>query len=249
MGRGGLFIIAGLLLAVGAGALTMAAITPWHSDSDAYFAGLGVIRENLYSGELDFEAASNRFHDLQDRYRTAKWLWADYGYAAIAWGVLAGLVAARRSGRRAPLTSRSWLLVTGTLIAGLGLLYVGLLAGALQPMARQQVPEWADSVAIPIMGATFSIVLLAPVYLLSTLTPLFFRQTPAALFTTGVGWLGGVVISLIYLLPVGLAFFMILMLVGGAGGWAVSSAGWLLGWAALNGRAIALGAPRASLLP
>jgi hypothetical protein len=244
MGRGGLFIIAGLLLAVGAGALTMAAITPWHSDGDAYFAGLGVIRQNLYSDGLDFDAASNRFHALQDRYRTSKWMWADYGYAAVAWGVLAGLAAVLRPGRRAPMTSRSWLLVPGAVISGLGLLYVGLLAGALQPMARQQIPEWADSVAIPIMGATFTIGVLAPVYLLFTLTPLFFRRTPAALFATGVGWTGGLVISLIYLLPIALAFFMILMVFGGAGGWAVSSAGWLLGWATLNGRAIALGVPK-----
>lgn len=135
------------------------------------------------------------------------------------------------------------------MIAGLGLLYVGLLAGALQPMARQQIPEWSDSVAIPIMGATFALGVLAPIYLLFTLTPLFFRRTPTALFETGVGWLGGLVISLIYLLPVALAFFMILTVFAGAGGWAVSSAGWLLGWAILNGRALALGFRTKAPLP
>ncbi|MFC7380435.1 hypothetical protein [Brevundimonas sp. GCM10030266] len=69
---------------IGAGLLAVAATTPWHTDSDAYFAGLGAIREGLYSETPDFSAASEAFKELQSQYRTSKWVWADFGYAAAA---------------------------------------------------------------------------------------------------------------------------------------------------------------------
>lgn len=242
MGRGGLFIVAGVLMLIGAGLLAVAATTPWHTDSDAYFAGLGAIREGLYDETPDFTAASEAFKELQSQYRTSKWVWADLGYAAIAWGVLAGLVALLRPDRRAPLTSRRWAVVLPVVIGGLFLVNGGLLAARLQSIGREQVPEWADSIAVSIMVAGAFVTVVAPIYLLFTVTPLFLRQRkPASLFAPGVGWIGGFLVSLAYLLPLALSVFLVFSLFGGAGGWAISTGGALLTWATLNARAHWLG--------
>lgn len=242
MGRGGLFIIAGVLLLAGVGLLAVAAATPWHTDSDAYFAGLGAIRERLYDGTPDFSAAGEAFNALQRHHSTPKWLLADGGYAAIAWSAVAALVGFLRPDRRAPLTSQRWKIVVPVVLGGLLLVFVGLLAATFQSIGREQIPEWADSMAVPIMVAVTSLTILTPVYLLFAVTPLFYRQRkPASLFALGVGWIGGFLFSLVYLIPLALAVFLVLALFGGVGGWALSTGGALLTWATLNGRAIALG--------
>ena len=79
-----LAIMAILLAVLGGVSIYHAAVTPWHTDSDAYFAGLKAINTRLYANEdMDFEAASQAFHTLQDDYRTPKWLYADLGYLAV----------------------------------------------------------------------------------------------------------------------------------------------------------------------
>jgi len=244
MGRGGLFINAGLLVLIGAGLLALAAATPWHTDANAYFTGLSAIRQRLYIDQISFDAASDAFHDLQRRYRTAKWLWADYGYVAVAWGVLAGLTALFRPDRAAPLSTRRWWVILGATSLGLVSLYVGLFAATLQPMMRQQIPEWADSAAIPIYAATSMMVFLSPVVLVFALAPLIFiRRPPAPLWTVGTGSGRVWVVSLIYLLPMAFSLVLITALAAGPGGWGISVAGGLLAWAMLNARALWLAPP------
>lgn len=250
MGREGLLIIAGLLVLIGAGLLALAAATPSHTDANAYFTGLSAIRQRLYVDQISFDAASDAFHDLQRRYRTAKWLWADYGYVAVAWGVLAGLTGLFRPDRAAPLSTRRWWVILGATGLGLVSLYVGLLAASLQPMMRQQIPEWADAVAIPMYAATAMMVVLSPVVLVFALAPLIFiRRPPAPLWTLGTRRGSALVVSLIYLLPIAFSLFLITSLAAGPGGWAISVSGALLTWTMLNARAIWLAPPIAQALP
>jgi hypothetical protein len=242
MGRGGLFIIAGLLLMVGAGLLALAAATPWHSDAEAYFAGLAVIRQRLYADQISFDAASDAFHDLQRRFRTAKWLLADYGYVAVAWGLLAGAAGLARPDRTALLSTRRWWMILGVTILGVCLLSGGFLAASLQLIGRQQIPEWADTLAIAMMGTGVVLLLCLPIFLAFALAPLVFVRRPAApLWTIGTGWLRPLVVSLIYLPPIAFSLFLITALAAGPGGWAISVSGALLTWAMLNSRALWLG--------
>tara|TARA_R110001606_G_scaffold71247_1_gene163033 strand:+ start:31579 stop:32376 length:798 start_codon:yes stop_codon:yes gene_type:complete len=237
------FGVAVLLLAAGVGLVGLAAITPWHTDSDAYFAGLAAIQRGLSEVEgASYQVASAAFHALQDQYRTLKWVYADFGYSALAWGVLFLGGAAARWSHKGPMSSRSGILVSMVTLAGLGLLFTGLLASSLQLYHREQLPPWADTLGIPLFGAVATIVVLGPVIAVLTLSPvLFTRRRPAPLFSVrGRGWLTSIIVSLIYLLPLAGAVVLLLS-VAETGGWAASIAGVLLGWALLNARATWLG--------
>lgn len=235
---------AALLLAViGAGLIAMAATTPWHTDADAYFEGLKGIRASLYDdragpGGMDaFDRASRDFHALQARYRTPKWLYADLGYAAVAWALL--LYVAATAGWRP--TRRATVIVPGS-IAAVALLVTGMIASAFQAFGRQQLPEWADTLAIPLMGAVGAGTVLLPLVLALGLAPILFtRRAPVALWSAvGRGWATSLVVSLIYLAPVVIAALAVLV-AWQTGGWAVSTGGAILLWLLLNARATWLG--------
>lgn len=235
---------AALLLAVlGGGLIAMAATTPWHTDADAYFEGLKGIRASLYgdmgdAGGMDaFDRASRDFHALQDRYETPKWLYADLGYAAVAWSLLlyiAALVGLRPT-RRA-------IIVIPVSLAAVGLLVIGLIAAAFQAVGRQQVPDWADTLAIPLVGAVGLGIVLLPLVLTLALTPILFtRRAPVVLWSVvGRGWATSLVVSLIYLAPAALAVLAVLV-AWQPGGWAISTGGAILLWLLLNARATWLG--------
>lgn len=246
---------ASLLLAfIGAGLIVMAVATPWHTDPDAYFEGLAQIRAELYDDTTvrtetgGFAKASRDFHALQDRYRTSKWLYADLGYAALAWALLA-LVTSVLNPRLTP--DRRWIVVLPTSLAAVGLLVVGVVASALHPFERHQLPEWADTLAIPFMGAALIGVMLLPVVLAFSLAPIILtRRSPARLWSVrGRSWLVSVPITLIYLAPTMLGL-LCLVTIPSAGGWAVSTGGAILVWLMLNARAIWLGrTPEAPAVP
>lgn len=233
-----------LLVLIGGGLIAIAAAMPWHTDSDAYFAGLNAIRGRLYetNGTLDFDAASDAFHSLQDQYRTLKWLYADLGYSALSWGVLALTVAFIRNDGEGRLTTRSGLLTSLATLAGLGLLLTGLLASGLQPMGREQIPEWADSFAIVLFGALALMAIIAPTVFALALWPVVFtqRQPAPLLAASGRGWMTSVIVTVVYLVPIAGAA-VLLISVGQTAGWAASPAGALLLWSLLNARAIWLG--------
>jgi len=233
-----------LLFGLGVGLIYAAATTPWHTDSNAYFAGLDAIRSRLYADQMapDFDSASDAFHTLQNQYRTPKWLYADMGYAAVAWGALLLVMAFFRSGGNAGLTTRSGLLIGLAVLAGIGLLFVGFLASGLQPLGRQQVPAWSDSFGIVLFGAVIATMIILPVAMALGMSPLFLRRRqPAALFSLrGRGWLTSGVVSAIYLIPL-MGTAVLLLSIVDAGGWATSTSGVLLGWVLLNARAVWLG--------
>lgn len=232
---------AGLLLAVAGGVLIwLAAITPWHTDADAYFAGLNAIRDRLYGSESgDFDVASDAFHALQDQYRTSKWLYADLGYAAVAWSLLLGATAIFRPNGIG--TRRWWLMGVATLL-GSSLLVIAVIASGLQSMMRQQVPIWADSIGIVLMGAQSVAVVFIPLMLAFALSPLVFttRQPVGLLALKGRGWTTSIITTLLYAPPIALG---VLAQIGiaEAGSWAWSSGGALLVWAMLNARSVWLG--------
>ena len=239
------------LLLFGAGVLLVAlsAATPWHSDPTAWSAGLEALRDQVHSSEApDYDAASSAFDSLQLRYATSKWLYADLGYSSLAWAALILAVTVVRRERRG-LTTRRWLPIVGATLLALALLLTGMLASAFQSVGRGMAPEWADTLAIPIFGAMASVMLLVPVALALTLSPVIFtRRRPAPLFALGQGWVGGFVASLIYLLPIAAAA-LLLGTVAEAGGWATSPAGGLMLWLFLNARATWLGVSPAKALP
>lgn len=234
-----------VLVVIGGALIATAAATPWHTDGAAYFEGLSGIRASLYSdmgeavGTDSFDRASSDFHALQDRYETSKWLYADLGYAALAWALLLVVVAAVNPTLGA---DRRWLVVVLASLTAVALTVVGVAASAFHLSGRQQLPEWSDTLAIPLMGAAGLGVFLLPVVLCLALAPLVFtRRVPVGLWSVrGSGWVTAISVSLIYLGPAllgALAFATI----PEAGGWAISTGGAILLWLMLNARAIWLG--------
>lgn len=235
---------AALVLAVlGGGLIAMAAATPWHTDADAYFEGLKGIRASLYDnmggsvGMDSFDRASRDFHALQDRYETPKWLYADLGYAAVAWSML--LYVAAVVGWR---PTRKATAVVSVSLAAVALLVTGLIASAFQTFGRQQIPDWADTLAIPLMGAVGAGIVLLPLVLVLALAPILFtRRNPVDLWSVvGRGWATSLVVSLIYLAPAALGVLAVLV-AWQTGGWAISTGGAILLWLMLNARATWLG--------
>lgn len=251
--RRGLIVGAVVLALLGGGLIALAAVTPWHTDADAYSEGLSRIRADLYGptgsiGMDSFDRASSAFHALQDRYRTAKWLYADLGYAAVAWSLLLLVVSGIHPTLRA---DRRIALVLPAALAAVALMVVGLAASALHLSSRRELPEWSDTLAIPLAGAFLLGLLLLPVVLSLALAPaIFTRRLPAPLWALrGRGWGTAIPVSLIYLAPI-LLGALTLIGIPDAGGWAVSTGGAILVWLMLNARAIWLGrAPDASALP
>lgn len=242
--RRGLVAAALILAVVGGGLVVLAAATPWHTDADAYSEGLNRIRADLYdesgsTGLGSFDQASSAFHALQDRFRTSKWLYADLGYAAMAWSLLLITVAGIRPTLQAD--RRVILLLPASLVA-VALIVVGVAASALQLYGRRQLPEWSDTLAIPLMGAISLGVLLLPLVLGLALTPVMFtRRQPSRLWALrGRGWGTAIPVSLIYLVPI-LLGALSLVTVGEAGGWAASTGGAIMLWLMLNARAVWLG--------
>ncbi|TCS05975.1 hypothetical protein [Caulobacter sp. BK020] len=236
--------IALVLLLAGAALLWLAAATPWHTDSSAYFAELRKLRATLYFGQPDadaFKAATARFAALQAQYATRKWLYADLAYACFGLGVCAVAVTglAMRFGGRLLRTQKSaWVVLTVTLLALVATL-AGLAADPLHRFYREQLPEWSDTLEIPLAGALVAMIPIATITLLLVLPPLIFRRRasgPLLVFTRPPHW-PSIVANAIYALPVAFAVFLLTSFAS-RGGWALAPAGLMLLWLFLNGRAL-----------
>lgn len=234
-----------VLVVIGGGLIIMATATPWHTDAEAYFEGLNRVRASLYgamggsAGTDSFDQASRDFHALQDRYETSKWLYADLGYAGVAWALLLLVVARVNPVLEA---DRRWIVVVPASLVAVSLMVVGVAGSAFHLSGRRQVPEWSDTLAIPLMAAAALGVFLLPVVLGLALAPLVFtRRVPVGLGSVrGRGWATAISVSLIYLGPA-LLGALALATIPEAGGWALSTGGAILLWLMLNARAIWLG--------
>jgi hypothetical protein len=232
---------------LGAGFILLAKVTPWHTDSTAYFATLNHIRE-----QADVAAASPRATDAffaNVRRYTHKWLFADIGYLLVAWSAVILLVfpLIRTAGPSALLRTRTniWLLLA-LAVAACCLVGVSFVAGAVQAMHRQLIPEWADSIGIVFNSTAIVITVFTPPLVLAVLGPCLFQPKAGEpiLILAGQRQLAGVLVTLLYAPFVVFGAFLI----AGSwetGGWASSITGVLICWLALNARALALG-PRRS---
>lgn len=233
-----------LLLLAGVVLLGRAAATPWHTDSNAYFAELRQLRGALYFGAPDAEAfkqATARFGALQAKYATHKWLYADLAYACFSLGVCAAIVAVltARFGARLLRTQRNVLVVGGVALLALATILAGLAADPLHRFYREQLPEWSDALEIPLAGALVAMIPIATVTLLLALPPLIFRRRsagPLLVFTRPPHW-PSIAANAVYALPLAFAVFL-LTSVASRGGWALAPAGLMLLWLFLNGRAL-----------
>lgn len=239
--RGGL-TLGVLLLVVGAVLLALSATTPAYTDVAGYERAMDAVRQDYPGGAVtNHDAATDAFYAVLDRFETWKWGYADWGCSALAWAGLVLLVVVIRRGRGRGWTTRKLFPVLATTACGLALLFAGLLVGPLQEIGRGQIPAWADSYGIVLFSTFALMAILAPVVAVLTLSPILFtRRRPASLWSLGIGWFGGAVTGLVYMLPMFVAGILIAT-AGDAGGWATSTAGALLGWAFLNARAIWLG--------
>ena len=232
------------LLVAGAVLLGLAAITPWHTDSNAYFAQLQKIRATLYFGQPnteDFKQATIRFNGLQARYATHKWLYADLGYACLTLAVCAGIVAAlaaRLGGRLLRTQKNAWILL-GVSVLALVATLTGLAADPIHRFYREQLPEWSDALEIPLAGALVAMIPLTTITLLLVAPPLILRRQangPILVFTRPPHW-PSILANIVYGLPLAFAVFLISSLAS-RGGWALAPAGLLLLWLFLNARAL-----------
>jgi hypothetical protein len=236
--------IALVLLLAGGVLLWLAAATPWHTDSNAYFAELQRLRATLYLGQPDgetFKAASTRFAALQAQYATRKWLYADLAYACFSLAACAAIVAglAMRVGTRLLRTQKSALVVIGVTVLALVATLAGLAADPLHRFYREQLPEWSDALEIPLAGALVAMIPIATVTFLLVLPPLVFRRRasgPLLVFTRPPHW-PSILANAVYALPLAFAVFLITSFAS-RGGWALAPAGLLLLWLFLNGRAL-----------
>lgn len=237
-------VVALVLLLAGGVLLGLAAATPWHSDSNAYFAELQRLRATLYFGQPDaetFKAATARFAALQTQYATRKWLYADIAYACLSLGVCAAIVTglAMRFGARLLRAQKSALVVIGVTLLALLATLAGLAADPLHQFYREQLPEWSDALEIPLAGALVAMIPIATVTLLLVLPPLVFRRRasgPLLVFTRPPHW-PAILANTFYALPLAFAVFLITSFAS-RGGWALAPAGLLLLWLFLNGRAL-----------
>ncbi|CAN7185845.1 hypothetical protein [Caulobacter sp. LjRoot300] len=236
--------IALVLLLAGAVLLWLAAATPWHTDSSAYFADLRKLRATLYFGQPDaeaFKAATLRFGALQSQYATRKWLYADLAYACFSLGVCTAVVAglAMRFGARLLRTQKSAWVVLGVTLLALIATLAGLAADPLHRFYREQLPEWSDALEIPLAGALVAMIPIATITLLLVLPPLIFRRRasgPLLVFTRPPHW-PSIVANAVYALPLAFAVFLLTSFAS-RGGWALAPAGLMLLWLFLNGRAL-----------
>jgi hypothetical protein len=237
-------LASGILLLAGVALLGLAAITPWHTDSDAYFGALQRIRATLYFGQPsteDLRQATLRFNALQVRYATHKWLYADLGYACLTLGVCVGVVAAlaARFGARLLRTQRNALIVLGVTVLALVGTLAGLAADPLHQFYREQLPEWSDALEIPLAGALVAMIPLTTITLLLVVPPLILRRRasgPLLVFTRPPHW-PSILANAVYGLPLAFAVFLVTSLAS-RGGWALAPAGLLLLWLFLNARAL-----------
>jgi hypothetical protein len=244
--RRGLWGLVALLVGVGVGLLVLSAFTPVYTDPVGYERAQDAVREAYNSGAMGHEAATTQFFAVLDRFETRKWIWLDAGASALAWAglVALALIATRFAGGQ--MTTRRFVVVLPVTALALGALFVGLVMTAFLPFDRVQLPEWSDTLAIPIMSAVSLVMLLTPIIGLYVIPPLFRRRAaPAGLLRPGRGWTATVLTTLIYLPPLALALFL---LVGALdpGGWVLTVAAGLLIWLLLNARALWL-APALSM--
>ena len=133
----------------------------------------------------------------------------------------------------------------GVTLLALAATLAGLAADPLHRFYREQLPEWSDTLEIPLAGALVAMIPIATVTLLLVVPPLIFRRRasgPVLVFTRPPHW-PAIVANAVYALPLAFAVFLLTSFAS-RGGWALVPAGLMLLWLFLNARALWI-APKA----
>ena len=232
-------IIGWLLLGAAAVLLTKGYLTPRYTDAQAYQMALDALSRDNYGGVIRHEAAIDAFYDLEERFGTRRWLYVDLGWSVFVSGVLTvGVSLLRLAGGR--LTTREPAFVLPAAAVTVGLFFVGLAAGPVLLLQREQLPMWSDTVGIPIFGAMVVTAIVAPVLTLLALPPLYIGRQPRGLFRSGRGWVATIVVTAVYLPPLACAAFL-LSGVAEPGGWLLTLSALSMIWLLINARAHWLG--------
>jgi hypothetical protein len=217
------------------GLLVLAKYTPWHTDSNAYFA-------NLSYAEMDQKTFYANLH----RYETHKWLYADLGYAAAAWSVAlwALWMIVNIYGWHAIVKTNTDLrVVMGLTLVACVLMLAGLTGQSLQQMGRWQVPDGSTGpMNAGIMFGAEVMLIGTLVFLAANIAPLFWRPVSGqSLFPTRpIG--RGLIVSVLYAPFLLLPCFLLLASFYGPGGWGMSVGAVIAIWLILNARSLAMSA-------
>lgn len=216
---------------------------PIMRDREAFEGQVGSLyTEARTSG--DYGKASRSFHALRIAQDTGASGWLDTGLSMIACGgvvamIAIALLASRRARRIMAETHGLWMVASVAALASV-LLGVGSIAQTITIFDRYEVPPWADSLGIPIMGAIMMTPILFVLILLIAGLP-HLRRIPrgASLWVKPRMNAGGVIASFAYaafslwLLDLAVESF------GAPVGWLIVPALALVIWLMFHARAVA----------
>jgi hypothetical protein len=229
-------LVSSLVLALGAAALLVAAkVTPWHTNSDAYFAGLAAAGSD-----------ANAFYANLHRYETRKWIYADIGYAAAVWSVALLILAEvvdRHGWRVVTRTNADSRLIAGMTLAACGLMLAGWLGQGAQQLGRWEVYDGSTGPMAVGMWAMIVFMLIGTfLFLVVNLAPLIWKPVAGESLLLTEPLRRGVIISLLYVPFLCLPLFSLIASFCGPGGWGMSLGAVIAIWLILNARALAMGA-------
>ena len=227
-------LVAGIVLMLAAcGLLALAKYTPWHTDSNAYFAG-------LVTAESDAKAFYANLH----RFETHKWLYADLGYAAAAWsGAILGLsmLVDVHGWRVLTTTNANPRAIVAMTLAACALVLAGLIGQGLQQIGRWEVYD--GSIGPMNFGAaviTVGMVLGTLIFLAANFVPLVWKPVAGGRLcpTKPIGPI--LIFSLLYAPFLLLPGYLLVASFFGPGGWGMSIGAVIAIWLILNAHALAV---------
>lgn len=240
----GIALLLGLAVAIGGVMLVSAQQQlPMIRDQEVFEEGMGTLYgEASISG--DYREASRAFHVLRAAHDTGVSRMLDIGFSLIACGGVLALVAAvllaSRRARWAIVEARGpWTVVAVAALASI-LLGTGSFAQAVATFDRYEVPPWADSLSIPMMGA-IALTLISFVLMGMIAGVPLLRRIPASvpLWVRPRANAGGLIASVVYGALSFLLLYLIIESFDDPGGWLILPALALMVWLMLNARAIA----------
>lgn len=243
-------VIAALLLIAAAVLLAVANGIAPRTEIATYEKGLDAITQQLAANEIHSDKASRRFHALQNRHATTKWLLIDLGYLALALGVATAAFATLSRGEmvRQLTRSHSWKTTALLALTVALLLCAGGVASANHELARGLLPPWADAPAAAYADAA-ALAIMAFVFVAAVCLPphALGRDIGASLFAISrPPFLVAFAANLIYFPLACIACFLAASYAQFSGAWLATPAFLLMAWLFLHARGVILAPPRSA---
>ncbi len=147
-------VIIGILMAIGGVLMSIygQSMSPY-TDSSAYYKSRDKIIYE-YTPEIDSQKLSNRFYENKHKYSTGKYFFEDGGIGVSILGLILMIASfiSKKVWERRKVINGAWLIII--LVTSAFLTLLAIAARLEQDLGRGQFPWWADSIAIPIFGAT-----------------------------------------------------------------------------------------------